>query len=299
MFYFNFTHNIICVMKIIDLHFQKKFKKFILDAIKNPPFANGTEAEIYDAKKYVIRVPLAIKKDLNKKIQSNDYKIIKAPNIWNGRNFGQKLFALITNGKSKHFVTVNKKVNGFTTNDLMEEPLTKEQKISAQKTAIKKMRIFALAPQKSYERLIDDLNYINTTGFAIDPSEGNMLFNPKTKRFHIIDLRYTKKIRNLGDLILLLLTDIPNTPENKEYYELEETIINKLIIAAHSVGFIFKEQLDLKPRALEVIKSKKALKIYKENFDKMPLLTKYKDASVIYKKHCNSVIIRKINIIPT
>lgn len=285
-------------MKIIDNYFNKKFKKIILDAIKNQPFANGTEAEIYDANRYVIRVPFKIKKDLNDIIQNNDYKIIKAPDIWDGRNFGQKLFALIPNSKSNHFITVNKKINGFPTNDLVEEPLTKKQRISTQKTAIKKMQIIAKAPQKSYKHLISDLNYINTTGFTIDPSEGNMLFNPKTKRFHIIDLRYTKKIRNLGDIILLLLTDIPNMPANKEYYILEETIINKLIQAAYSTGFVFKEQLDLKPRAMEVIKSKKALKIYKDNYDKIPLLKKYKDAAVKYKKHNNSAVLKKINIPP-
>lgn len=285
-------------MKIFDFYFKKKFKNVILDALKNKPFANGTEAEIYDAKKYVVRVPLAIKKNLAVKIQHDDYKIVKLPNIWGRRNFGQKLFVLLSNNKSKHFVTINKKVNGFTTNDLVEDPLTKEQKKSAQKIAIEKMRIFATAPQKAYNQLINDLNYINTTGFTIDPSEGNMLFNPKTHRFHIIDLRYTKKIRNIGDLILLLLTDIPNMSANKEYYELEEKIINKLIHAAYSIGFAFKEQLELKPRAIEVIKSKRALKLYKDNFDKIPLLAKYKDASVIYKKHYNSQILRKVNTLP-
>ena len=115
-------------MKIIDLFFQRKFKKIILNAIKNPPFANGTEAEIYDAGRYVVRVPIPLKKDLNKIINNNNYKIIKIPNIWGRRNFGQMLFALITNNKNKYFITINKKVVGFTTNDLVEEPLTKEQK---------------------------------------------------------------------------------------------------------------------------------------------------------------------------
>ena len=98
-----------------------------------------------------------------------------------------------------------------------------------------------------------------------------MLIDPETKKFYIIDLRSLKKIRNIGDLILLLLTDIPDMPSNSEYFDLEIRIINKLIKAAKSRGFIHSEQLQFKPRTMEVIKSQQAREIYKNNYDKIKL----------------------------
>ena len=127
-------------------------------------------------------------------------------------------------------------------------------------------------PQKSFEKLIEDLNHLACTDFTIDPSEGNLLLNQKSKKFYIIDLRPVKKIRNIGDLILLLLTDIPDMPSNSEYFDLETKIINKLIKAAKSRGLIHREQLQFKPRVMEVIKSQQAQEIYKNNYDKIKLI---------------------------
>ena len=93
-----------------------------------------------------------------------------------------------------------------------------------------------------------------------------MLINPTTGRFHIIDLRPVKNIRNIGDLILLLLTDIPDMPDNAEYYKLELKIIGKLMRAARLRGMKCVEQLKLKPRALEVLKSDAARKLYESNY---------------------------------
>ena len=168
-------------------------------------------------------------------------------------------------------LSVCKKVDGITTNDLVEEPLTTKQKSDAMAVAIEKMRIMASAPQKSYRRLVDDLNHLAGTNFTIDPCEGNMLINPTTGRFYIIDLRPVKNIRNVGDLILLLLTDIPDMPDNVEYFELEQKIVNKLMRAAQSCGLSVPEQLKLKPRALEVIKSEAARQLYKNNYQNIAL----------------------------
>ena len=128
------------------------------------------------------------------------------------------------------------------------------------------MKIIASMPQKSFKKLIEDLNHLANTDFTIDPSEGNLLLNPKSKKFYIIDLRPIKKIRNIGDLILLLLTDIPDMPDNPEYYDLELKIITKLINAAKSCGLKHPEQLKIKPRALEVIKSPQTQNLYKNNY---------------------------------
>ena len=122
-------------------------------------------------------------------------------------------------------------------------------------------------------KLVDDLNHLAGTNFTIDPCEGNMLINPTTGRFYIIDLRPVKKIRNVGDLILLLLTDIPDMPDNAEYFELEQKIVNKLMRAAQSCGLSVPEQLKLKPRALEVIKSEAARQLYKNNYQNIALHT--------------------------
>ena len=246
----------------------------ILEYMKNKPLGTGTEATTYDADKFVLRIPKALnnKKLLQQKISQNSYKWEKAVNEHGSRNFGQTIYTLTDKTSLKPVLYLCKKADGIATNDLVEEPLTPKQITKAQKTAIEKMKIIASAPMNSFRRLIDDFNHLTHTNFTIDPSEGNLLINPKTKRFYIIDLRPIKKIRNLGDLILLLLTDIPNTPDNKEYFDLETKIITKLINAANKQGLVHPEQLQFKSRAMEVIKSKTAQDIYKNNYDKIKLV---------------------------
>ncbi len=245
----------------------------ILNAISKKPLGTGTEAVIYDAGEYLIRIPKKLKTntEFKKNLMAGLYKQHKAHNIHGKRNFGQPRYHLIDNVTSKPIASICKKIDGIATNDLVEEPLTNKQIINAQETALKKMRLIASAPQKSFKNLIESLNYLAKTDFTIDPSEGNMLINPQTKRFYIIDLRPIKNIRNIGDLILLLLTDIPNMPYNQEYYDLEFKIITKLIRAAQSCGMIYPEQLKLKPRALEVIKSEPAKNLYLKNYSNIPL----------------------------
>lgn len=245
----------------------------ILNAISHKPLGAGTEAVIYDAGKYVVRIPktLKINTDFKKKLQSGVYKYTKVRNVHGKRNFGQPLYHLIDAATSKPIASVCKKIDGIATNDLVEEPLTPQQIINAQKIALKKMRLIASAPQKSFKNLIENLNHLAQTDFTIDPSEGNLLINPKTKKFYIIDLRPVKKVRTIGDLILLLLTDIPGMPDNQEYFDLETAIVNKLINAAKSYGLINVKQLQYKPRAVEVIKSKQARKLYKDNYNKIKL----------------------------
>lgn len=97
------------------------------------------------------------------------------------------------------------------------------------------------------------------------------MINPTTGRFYIIDLRLVKNIRNVGDLILLLLTDIPDMPDDAEYFELEQKIVKKLMRAAQSCGLAVSEQLKLKPRALEVIKSEAVRQLYKNNYQNIAL----------------------------
>lgn len=252
----------------------------ILKAISQNPLGSGTEAVIYDAGEYVIRVPktLKINADFKKNLLAGTYKYTKAHNVHGKRNFGQSLYNLIDTETSKTIASICKKIDGIATNDLVEQPLTQQQITNAQEIALKKMRLIASAPQKSFRNLIENLNHLTQTDFTIDPSEGNMLINPKTKRFYIIDLRPVKNIRNIGDLVLLLLTDIPNMPYNSEYYDLECKIITKLIRAAQSCGLIHPEQLKLKPRALEVIKSEQARNIYMKNYSNIPLRTKIAEA---------------------
>lgn len=242
----------------------------LLKYISEKPIGMGTEAKTFDAGKFVLRIPKTTK--INKHFDTNLYKWEKAINTHGKRNFGQPVYNLVDKATLKPVLFLCKKANGIPTNDLVELPLTKKQIINAQKTAIKKMQLIASAPIKSFHKLIDDLNYLTRTNFTIDPSEGNLLIDPETKRFHIIDLRPVKKIRNIGDLILLLLTDIPDMPSNSEYFDLETKIINKLIKAAKSRGLIHREQLQFKPRVMEVIKSQQAQEIYKNNYDKIKLI---------------------------
>lgn len=246
----------------------------ILTYLLHKPIGKGTEAVTYDTGKYVLRMPRHTKNDaqFRTNLANNVYTIQKVRNVHGRRNFGQAIYNLIDESKSHIVLSVCKKVNGIPTNDLVEPPLTKKQIINAQNTAVVKMKIIASAPQKSFEGLVEDLNHLANTNFTIDPSEGNLLIDPETKQFHIIDLRPVKKIRNIGDLILLLLTDIPDMPSNSEYFDLETKIINKLITAAKSRGLIHREQLQFKPRALEVIKSKQAQELYKNNYDKIKLV---------------------------
>ena len=246
----------------------------ILTYLSQKPIGKGTEAVIYDAGKYVLRMPKHIKNDalFRNNLASNVYKTKKAQNVHGRMNFGQAIYNLIDESKSTIVLSVCKKADGFPTNDLVEPPLTPRQILTAQQKAITKMKIIASMPQKSFYKLIDDLNHLTYTNFTIDPSEGNLLIDPETKQFHIIDLRPVKKIRNIGDLILLLLTDIPDMPSNSEYFDLETKIINKLIKAAKSRGLIHREQLQFKPRAMEVIKSQQAQEIYKNNYDKIKLV---------------------------
>ena len=239
-----------------------------LTYLSQKPIGKGTEAVTYDAGKYVLRIPMYITNNVKfrNNLAKGIYKYQKAQNVHGRRNFGQAIYNLVDESKSRIVLSVCKKVNGFPTNDLVEPPLTKKQIIKAQQTAITKMKIIASMPQKSFEKLIEDLNHLATTDFTIDPSEGNLLLNQKSKKFYIIDLRHVKKIRNIGDLILLLFTDIPGISDNPEYYDLELKIITKLINAAKSNGVVHKKQLELKPRALEVIKSKQARNMYKNNY---------------------------------
>ncbi|MCQ2599517.1 MAG: hypothetical protein MJ187_04055 [Alphaproteobacteria bacterium] len=239
----------------------------IIEYLSHTPIGAGTEAVIYDAGKYILRLPIHIKNDLKFKNSlfdtNHEYKKVKSVH-WR-RNFGQPIYNIIDKSNLETVLSICKKINGFPTNNLVEPKLTKQQIIDAQEIAITKMKLIASAPISSYQKLIDDLNYLTQTDFTIDPSEGNMLINQKSKKFYIIDLRYIKKIRNIGDLILLLLTDIPNMPQNQIYYDLELKIINKLIYAANSRGLVHPDQLKLKTRALEVIKSPEAKKAYIDN----------------------------------
>lgn len=246
----------------------------LLTYLSQKPIGIGTEATTFDAGKFVIRMPRHIKNNIQfrNNLAGGVYKYQKAQNFHGHRNFGQAVYNLIDKSKSEIVLSVCKKVNGIPTNDLVEAPLTKTQITNAQRKAMIKMKLIASAPLKSFHKLIDDLNYLTYTNFTIDPSEGNLLFEPETKRFYIIDLRPVKKIRNIGDLLLLLLTDIPDMPANSEYFDLEIKIVTKLINAAKSRGLIHREQLQFKPRAMEVIKSKRAKEIYKNNYDKIKLV---------------------------
>jgi hypothetical protein len=250
-------------------------KSEILSALSKHPIGRGTEATTYDAGRYDVRVPHTVKIDkaFRENLSNGIYNYQKVDNIHGRRNFGQPLYNLTDPKSGAVMLSVCKKVDGITTNDLVEEPLTTKQKFDAMAVAIEKMRIMASAPQKSYRRLVDDLNHLAGTNFTIDPCEGNMLINPTTGRFYIIDLRPVKNIRNVGDLILLLLTDIPDMPDNAEYFELEQKIVNKLMRAAQSCGLSVPEQLKLKPRALEVIKSEAARQLYKNNYQNIALHT--------------------------
>lgn len=246
----------------------------ILTYLSQKPIGKGTEAITYNADKYVLRMPIHIKNNaqFKKNLMNNVYKYKKAQNVHGRKNFGQAIYNFIDESKSQIVLSVCKKVTGFQTNDLVEPPLTKRKITAAQQNAIKKMKIIASMPIKSFERLIEDLNHLTHTDFTIDPSEGNLLLNPESKKFYIIDLRPVKKIRNIGDLILLLLTDIPDIPDNSEYYDLELKIITKLIHAAKSCGLTHPEQLKLKPRALEVIKSPQARNMYKNNYRNIKII---------------------------
>ena len=245
----------------------------ILSAISQKPIGSGTEATTYDAGSYVVRVPHAVKIDnaFGDKLSSGAYRYMRADNVHGRRNFGQPLYNLTDPMSGTVVLSVCKKVDGIPTNDLVEEPLTAQQRADAVSVAIEKMRIMASAPQSAYNKLVDDLNHLAGTNFTIDPCEGNMLINPTTGRFHIIDLRPVKNIRNIGDLILLLLTDIPDMPDNAEYYKLELKIMGKLMRAARSRGVKCAEQLKLKARALEVLKSDAARKLYESNYQTIAL----------------------------
>jgi hypothetical protein len=245
----------------------------ILSAISQKPIGSGTEAATYDAGSYVVRVPHSVKIDkaFRDMLSSGAYRYMRADNVHGRRNFGQPLYNLTDPMSGTVVLAVCKKVDGIPTNDLVEEPLTAKQKSDAVSVAIEKMRIMASAPQSAYNKLVDDLNHLATTNFTIDPSEGNMLFDAGAGRFHIIDLRPVKNIRNIGDLILLLLTDIPDMPDNAEYYKLELKIIGKLMRAARLRGVKCVEQLNLKPRALEVLKSDAARKLYESNYHNIAL----------------------------
>ncbi len=250
-------------------------KSEILTAISKRSIGRGTEATTYDAGRYVVRVPHTVKIDkaFRENLSKGTYKYQKVDNIHGRRNFGQSLYNLTDPISGTVVLSVCKKVDGIATNDLVEEPLTAKQKSDAVSVAIEKMRIMASAPQSAYNKLVDDLNHLATTNFTIDPSEGNMLFDAGAGRFHIIDLRPVKNIRNIGDLILLLLTDIPDMPDNAEYYKLELKIISKLMRAARLRGVKCVEQLKLKPRALEVLKSDAARKLYESNYQNIALHT--------------------------
>ena len=245
----------------------------ILSAISQKPIGSGTEATTYDAGSYVVRVPHTVKIDkaFQDRLSSGAYRYVRADNVHGRRNFGQPLYNLTDPISGTVVLSVCKKVDGIPTNDLVEEPLTAQQRADAVSVAIEKMRIIASAPQSAYNKLVDDLNHLATTNFTIDPSEGNMLFDAGAGRFHIIDLRPVKNIRNIGDLILLLLTDIPDMPDNPEYYKLELKIVGKLMRAARSCGVKCAEQLKLKPRALEVLKSDAARKLYESNYQNIAL----------------------------
>lgn len=245
----------------------------ILSAISQKPIGSGTEATTYDAGSYVVRVPHTVKIDkaFRDRLSSGAYRYMRADNVHGRRNFGQPLYNLTDPMSGTVVLSVCKKVDGIPTNDLVEEPLTAQQRADAVSVAIEKMRIMASAPQSAYNKLVDDLNHLATTNFTIDPSEGNMLFDAGAGRFHIIDLRPVKNIRNIGDLILLLLTDIPDMPDNAEYYKLELKIMGKLMRAAQSRGVKCAEQLKLKPRALEVLKSDAARKLYESNYQNIAL----------------------------
>ena len=245
----------------------------ILTAISKQPIGKGTEATTYDAGRYVVRIPHTVKIDnaFREKLSAGTYKYQKVDNVHGRRNFGQPLYNLTDTKSGTVVLSVCKKVDGIPTNDLVEEPLTAKQKSDAVSVAIEKMRIMASAPQSAYNKLVDDLNHLATTNFTIDPSEGNMLFDAGAGRFHIIDLRPVKNIRNIGDLILLLLTDIPDMPDNVEYYKLELKIMGKLMRAARSRGVKCAEQLKLKPRALEVLKSDATRKLYESNYQNIAL----------------------------
>ena len=248
-------------------------KSEILSALSKHPIGRGTEATTYDAGRYVVRVPHTVKIDkaFRENLSNGTYNYQKVDNIHGRRNFGQPLYNLTDPKSGAVMLSVCKKVDGITTNDLVEEPLTTKQKSDAMAVAIEKMHIMASAPQSAYNKLVDDLNHLATTNFTIDPSEGNMLFDAGAGRFHIIDLRPVKNIRNIGDLILLLLTDIPDMPDNAEYYKLELKIMGKLMRAARSRGVKCAEQLKLKPRALEVLKSDAARKLYESNYQNIAL----------------------------
>ncbi len=249
---------------------MKKLHKIIFEALHNTPLGRGTEATTYPADQFVVRVPHKIKitNKLKSDIANNIGKITKSNTKWHRHNFGQTIYTYIYPDDKTTHITINKRAFGFPTNDLLPDVPTARQITRAIPRAISKMRIIASAPTASYNKLITDLNYINTTDYTIDPCEYNLLYSPEHKRFYIIDLRPVKKTRSIGDLILMLLTDIPNMPPHPEYYKYEEQIISKLLKSAQHLGLTHPSAYKIKPRTLEVIQSPTAQQMYK-NFCKI------------------------------
>ena len=135
----------------------------ILSAILQKPIGSGTEATTYDAGSYVVRVPHTVKIDkaFRGKLSSGAYRYMRADNVHGRRNFGQPLYNLTDPMSGTVVLSVCKKVDGIPTNDLVEEPLTAQQRADAVSVAIEKMRIMASAPQSAYNKLVDDLNHHN------------------------------------------------------------------------------------------------------------------------------------------
>ena len=98
----------------------------ILNVISQSPLGTGTEATIYDAGEYIIRIPktLKINTDFKKNLLAGTYQCTKARNIHGKRNFGQPRYHLIDPTTSQTIASICKKIDGITTNDLVEEPLT-------------------------------------------------------------------------------------------------------------------------------------------------------------------------------
>ena len=101
----------------------------ILSAISQKPIGSGTQATIYDAGRYVVRVPHTVKIDkaFLDMLSSVAYRYVRADNVHGRRNFGQSLYNLTDPKSGTVVLSVCKKVDGIATNDLVEEPLTAKQ----------------------------------------------------------------------------------------------------------------------------------------------------------------------------
>lgn len=102
----------------------------------------------------------------------------------------------------------------------------------------------AAMPQEEYNRLLKSIVDLNNKGYQVDPSKpGNLLIDPNTGRFNLVDLNKTEKgstYRNTAGEIMTML--IANNPFSQHLYKDEEMkraamqIIKKMEVASQVSG---------------------------------------------------------------